>query len=147
MVTVRESEYNELVAFSEMESQPHVRQFINAMSLVMHQKNFSDNNVVYLTIDKVGVGLIGYFILGIEEGRDSVEFRRVVISENYRGVGQMAIKEMESYCKLIAGARRIWLDVYADNSKGMHIYEKLGYSRFKVESVGSRVLYFYGKQL
>ena len=54
---------------------------------------------------------------------------------------------MESYCKTEFNVKRIWLDVYEDNEIGMHIYEKMGYERFKEKLVEGRKLYFYEKAL
>ena len=54
---------------------------------------------------------------------------------------------MERYCRDALDAGRIWLDVYEDNAVGIHIYEKMGYARFKAERVGARRLFFYEKRL
>ncbi len=71
----------------------------------------------------------------------SVEFRRVVIDEQQRGVGQTAIRLMEQYCAQDLKRQRIWLDVYAANARGRHIYEKLGYTLFN-KSSDETVLYY-----
>lgn len=147
MVSLRASRYEELEIFSGMDKQSHACQFINATSLATHRKNFADENFIYLSIEKTEGELIGYFILVVEEGRDSVEFRRILIDQNQRGVGQLAIMQMENYCKMTLGVTSIWLDVYEDNERGKHIYEKLGYERFKTEKVGERLLHFYRKSI
>ena len=89
----------------------------------------------------------GYFILALETDQKAVEFRRIIIDENERGIGQEAIKEMESFCRTQLGTERIWLDVYADNKKGKYIYEKLSYERFKESKYGNRVLLYYQKNI
>lgn len=140
MVNLRVSRYEELEIFSGMDKQPHASQFINATSLATHRKNFADENIIYLSIEKAEGELIGYFILVVSEGCDGVEFRRILIDQNQRGVGQVAIMQMGNYCRMTIGVTRIWLDVYEDNERGKYIYEKLGYERFKTEKVGERLL-------
>lgn len=147
LINLRESLYEELATFSEMERQSHARKFVNVIPLATHQKNFTDESVIYLSIEKTDGKLVGYFILGVEEELDSVEFRRIVIDENQRGIGQIAILQMEKYCKMTLDATRIWLDVYGDNERGKHIYEKLGYKRFKTDKYGERQLHYYDKSL
>ncbi|MEE9328127.1 MAG: GNAT family N-acetyltransferase [Cocleimonas sp.] len=129
-----------------MDRQPHVRQFINTNSLAIHRESFADARIIYLSIENTIGELAGYIILVLEK-RGSIEFRRVLIDESQRGIGQTAIVMMEEYCKQTLSSTRIWLDVYEDNEVGKYIYEKLGYNRFKVEMVGRRELYFYEKLL
>jgi len=147
LINLRKSQYEELITFFEMERQSHAREFVNATPLAVHRKNFADDSVIYLTIQKADEKPVGYFILAIEEDRDSIEFRRILIDETQRGIGQAAITQMEEYCKNTLNATRIWLDVYEDNERGKHVYEKLGYKRFKTEEHSERLLYFYDKSL
>lgn len=130
-----------------MERQAHAQAFVNSSSVETHRRNFADKNIVYLSIENEVGRLAGYFILALEADRKTVEFRRVLIDEDERGIGQEAIMEMELYCKKQLGADRIWLDVYEDNQKGKHVYEKLGYKRFKEGKSGDRVLFYYEKSL
>lgn len=147
MVTLRESTYEELTAFCDMGRQAHAQAFVNSSSVETHRKNFADKNIVYLSIENKAGDLAGYCILALGADRKAVEFRRIIIDENERGIGQEAIREMERYCKKQLGAKRIWLDVYEDNQKGKHVYEKLGYQRFKEGKCGDRVLFYYEKAL
>ena len=145
MITVRKALAEELPLFHTLEQQEHAKPFINATSLQEHQDNFLDPAIYYLSIDRRGVGCVGFFILALEKDADSVEFRRVIVDARHRGIGQRAIALMEAFCIEQLGVSRIWLDVYADNVVGMHVYEKLNYQRFSQAHVGSRVLYFYEK--
>ena len=55
------------------------------------------------------------------------------------------MKLMEEYGVREFGVNRIWLDVYENNARGMHVYEKMGYRRFNQKKTGERILYFYEK--
>ncbi|MDX1739072.1 MAG: GNAT family N-acetyltransferase [Alphaproteobacteria bacterium] len=147
MISLRPSNINELETFDEMDRQEHARKFVNQTGIETHQKYFSDPKVSYLSIENSRGEFCGYFILVLEAVSGSVEFRRILIDQGQRGIGQAAIAEMEIYCKNLLGAKRIWLDVYEDNDIGMHIYEKMGYARFKEELAGERKLFFYDKAL
>ena len=147
MIYLRPSESKELEVFDELDRQAHARNFIIQTGLESHQKNFLNPKITYLSIENSSGELCGYFVLVVEPDTKSVEFRRILIDHKKRGIGQAAISKMESYCKNEFHVRRIWLDVFEDNEIGMHIYEKMGYKRFKAEVVEGRKLFFYEKAL
>ena len=147
MVKLRESKVSELTIFAAMDNQSHANDFINGAKLEKHLVDFADQNIIYLTIDNDNSELAGYFILAFEESEKKVEFRRILIDQNERGIGQESIDKMEDYSRYVLGARSIWLDVYADNLKGIHIYEKLGYQYFQEDSINGRKLLYYQKTL
>jgi RimJ/RimL family protein N-acetyltransferase len=147
VIRLRKSEAVELQVFVEMEQQSHASNFINSEDLETHQKNFADRNIIYLSIDKGDGRLAGYFILASNPGDRLVEFRRVLIDQDHRGIGQSAITAMEGYCRDELDCDRIWLDAYEDNARGRHIYEKLGYKRFKEGSYQGRKILYYHKDL
>ena len=147
MIRVRKSELSELNAFYEMEKQSHAKEFINASTLEQHQKGFADTNLVYLSIENHKHELVGYFILKISPKTKIVEFRRIIIDQEQQGIGQEAIGKMEIYCRERLNCKKIWLDVYQDNSKGIYIYQKLGYKKFKEAIYNNKTLYFFDKTL
>ena len=147
MISLRPSKREELEIFDEMDRQDHARNFVIQTGLGTHQKYFIDPKITYLSIENSSGEFCGYFILVLEPDTESVEFRRILIDQKKRGIGQAAISEMESYCKNEFNVKRIWLDVYEDNEIGIHIYEKMGYERFKEKLVEGRKLYFYEKAL
>ena len=147
MVSLRLAKKEELEIFETLDRQEHARRFINKTGLKVHQTNFDDPDITYLSIENPHGVFCGYIILIEEVDTASIEFRRIIIDQNQRGIGQVTINEMEIYCRKEMGAHRIWLDVYDDNELGIHVYEKHGYKRFKEELVGERRLLFYEKAL
>jgi len=147
MVNIRESKEIELEGFVEMEQQPHAKEFVNGNDLVTHKRNFLDRNLIYLSIENNQGELAGYFILAFEPSEKIIEFRRIVIDQSQRGIETIAIMKMESYCRDQLCCKRIWLDVYDDNERGKHIYEKLGYKYFNDGYHNNRKLLFYQKHL
>ena len=128
-----------------MESSVDSSEFIIPNSAEEHLKDFDNNNVVYLSIyfnDKVE----GFFVLAIENNND-VEFRRIVVNSKGKGIGQAAIKLMEEYCANKFHSKRMWLDVFAFNERGQHIYKKLGYKQFDVSVHNGKQLFLFEKKL
>ena len=147
MISLRPSTREELVVFDEMDRQNHASNFVTQIGIETHQKYYDDPNINYLSINNGKGEFSGYFVLVVEPDLASVEFRRILIDQNKRGVGQDAITEMEYYCIKEFGVNRIWLDVYEDNAVGRHIYAKMGYQQFKEELEEGRKLLFYEKAL
>ena len=146
-MSLRLAKREELEIFDKLDRQEHARRFINETGLKVHQSNFDDQKITYLCIENPQDVFCGYIILVKQVDTASIEFRRILIDQKQRGIGQVAISEMEIYCRKDMGVRLIWLDVYDDNELGIHVYEKLGYRRFKEEPVGERRLLFYKKTL
>jgi RimJ/RimL family protein N-acetyltransferase len=146
MIEIHQASFEQLGDFVEMERDNDTAKYILPTSSQQHQANFAQADTIYLSIMQ-REELVGYFILAPEPDSDSVEFRRVVIAHKGRGIGQQAIPEMEKFCARTLNCKRIWLDVYDFNSRGIHLYEKLGYRRFDQGDFEGKHLFFYEKQL
>jgi len=146
-ITLRPSHRRELSLFARMQAQAHASSFLTPKSLTQHQAQFDDPAITYLSIvlDEQPDAAAGYFVLVDED--ESIEFRRIVIDESHRGIGQAAIALMERWCVAQYGQRRIWLDVYDDNEIGKHIYQKLGYRQFSSVREDARLLLLFEKRL
>jgi RimJ/RimL family protein N-acetyltransferase len=124
MITLRPSIAGELEHFVEFEREQDTSEFIIPYSLSAHEACFREAGIRYLSITEDGK-LVGFVILCIEGS--AVEFRRIVITRSARGIGQQVIRQMHKYCVSALGVRRVWLDVFAHNKRGRHLYAKLGY--------------------
>ena len=147
MITLRKSNFDELEIFTDMAAQPHAKNFILQSSLQENQKKFADDRYHYLTIQSANNEIAGYFILAVNTKAKEVEFARICIDQNHLGIGQQSIALMEQYCREQLNCESIWLDVFEDNFRGIHTYEKLGYKKFKQEELQGRQLLFYRKPL
>ena len=147
MIRLRPSSREELDSFDAMDRQAHARDYVLQTGIETHRQYFDDPRITYLSIEDQRGEFCGYFILALENATGSVEFRRILVDQGRRGIGQQAIVEMERYCKRALNAERIWLDVFEDNEVGIHIYEKMGYTRFKQQRLDGRQLYLYEKPL
>lgn len=132
--------------FAQLEQAPDTKQFVLPYSETEHARNILNSSFVYLRILDAGE-LVGFFILVLDSEPNSVEFRRVVVSDKGKGVGQSAITAMEQFCRTQLQRTRVWLDVFEYNNRGRHIYEKLGYERYGESDHEGRRLLLYQKRL
>jgi hypothetical protein len=132
--------------------------FITPNTAAEHAQNLRCKDLVYLSIMSHDV-LAGFIILALSGASSdassdassgdgySVEFRRVVLETKEVGTGQPAICLMEHYCENVLKRSRVWLDVFEDNLRGRHIYEKSGYRETDRTTHGGRVLLVLEKSL
>lgn len=146
MIELRESRQDELEIFCGMEQDADAAAFVLPYSLDQHRAEFERAETLYLSIVD-GEALLGFFILALDPDQLSVEFRRIVVAHRQQGIGQFAILAMEEYCRDRLRRQRVWLDVFESNQRGLHVYEKLGYSCFDAGELNGRPLRFYHKQL
>lgn len=140
MFELRKSKIEEADAFVIMESSQETSKYIIPYSREKHIAEMQSGTVIYLSIYNNN-NLSGFIIL-VPENASSIEFRRIVVSAKGNGLGQLAMNAIENYCAQELGCSRIWLDVFEFNSRGMHIYKKLGYKQFKAsEHHGNRLLF------
>jgi len=130
-----------------MDTQSHVAGFVNNKSLDTHEIDFNKDNIIYLSIIDSSSLIAGYIILSKENRSKDIQLKRILIDENYLGIGQEVIKSVENHCIKEFNSNRIWLDVYENNSKAIYIYEKLGYVKYKENIQNSIVALFYEKTL
>ena len=147
MTVLRRSNTEDLEKFIVLDRQEDVYNYIIKYSIDDYSDFFNDPRIICLTINDSKEEFAGYIILALEDDNYSVEFRRIVIDEEKRGIGQTAIKLMEEFCIGELNAGRIWLDVFEHNKRGLHVYQKLGYSKFKEEQYKGKNLHFYEKSL
>lgn len=141
-ITLKKTTPEELDLFVQMEIDDDTSPFIIPYSFKKHQQSYSQSEIRYLTIyfqNKI----CGYFILAFDIDEKSIEFRRIVVSEKGKGIGQETMLQMHNYCKTVLNKTRVWLDVFEHNKRGRHIYEKLGYVHFKSEPCDNHTLHFY----
>ena len=146
MIELRESREGELQAFADMETDADAAEYILPYSLARHRQEFAREDIVYLSIIN-NRELAGFFILALEDDGHSVEFRRIVVAAKNAGIGQQAISSMQDYCRDRLDRERIWLDVFEHNSRGRHIYRKLGYVPFDRAELNGKPLLFMQKLL
>jgi len=84
------------------------------------------NTFLCIVEEKTAHKKVGYFIGAYDPSNDIFEFRRFVIDTKGKGYGTEVTKALMRYAFGALKVNRFWLDVFTYNTKGIHIYEKLG---------------------
>jgi RimJ/RimL family protein N-acetyltransferase len=86
-----------------------------------------DDDVVHLIIEK-DKSRVGYIILaGLKNQNQSIEFRRIVVTEKGGGIGREALRQIKQIAFEEFGAHRLWLDVKDFNERARRLYESEGF--------------------
>jgi RimJ/RimL family protein N-acetyltransferase len=145
MIELRPTRIDELALLVQLETAPGSREFIIPNVFDAHRANLAHEDFVYLSILE-RQAVVGVIILRLDAEPNSVEFRRIVVRDRNRGIGQQAIRTMEAWCRSL-GRSRIWLDVFESNQRARHLYEKLGYRQFGQSTFEGKVLLLYEHDL
>jgi len=71
--------------------------------------------------------MVGFFILqGINSSDKCLQFRRIVIADKGKGHGKKCLQWAKKYCFEKLKFHRMWLDVFTDNERAIHLYEAEG---------------------
>lgn len=110
------------------------RPFVIAWSQTQHQEALANAGLAHLICETVGnARAVGYIILaGLQNANQSLEFRRLVITDKGLGFGREAVKLVKKLAFKILNAHRLWLDVKEQNHRARSLYESEG---FAVEGV------------
>ena len=132
-ITLIPSNPVELSNFMAWEQHPDAAEYVTQNSLKEHLAAFFDPAISYLTIENEGKPA-GFVLLADDPDRLSVELRRIVVHNRAIGIGQVAIDLVEAYIREQTSRQRIWLDVFDNNHRALHIYRKKGYVEFGTDT-------------
>ena len=93
----------------------------------VHERQMADADCLYYMVEEKGERA-GYVILrGLTSINRCVELKRIVIAKPGRGLGRQVLRALidKSFGEL--AAHRLWLDVYDDNHRALHVYRSLGF--------------------
>lgn len=128
-IRLRKTTQADLDYVIQAEHAPENRPFVSVWSRQQHRAAFDDENLEHLIIESASGKLVGYIILaGLAESNNSIEFRRMVVTEKNQGYGRQALLAMKKLAFEELKAHRLWLDVKEHNKRARHIYETGGFS-------------------
>jgi RimJ/RimL family protein N-acetyltransferase len=105
------------------------RAFVAQWTRDQHEKALADPDVRHLIIERADDQKpVGYIILaGLENPNQSVEFRRIVVTEKGKGYGRCALQLVKRLAFEDLHAHRLWLDVKDHNARARYVYESEGF--------------------
>jgi len=103
--------------------------FVGGWSEAEHRSALQAADVAYWTVlAEPDARPVGYVILrGLADKNDSLELKRVVVSETGRGYGRHALQLVKRLAFRRLGAHRLWLDVFEHNARARHLYTSEGF--------------------
>lgn len=142
---LRDTQPEELIQIYEME-QGEVQKFIIPYTLEQHRQKLQNPDVLYKSIWKNNE-LVGFLILVLDTDGQSVEFRRIVISQPGQGDGKQVVRMVDHVCRNELGRDRVWLDVFETNERARHVYNQCGYRPFGKSEFKGKTLLLYEKTI
>ncbi len=103
--------------------------FIMPWSAEQHRLALTQPDLTHLIIEKLENNQPAGFILlaGLGDANNSIEFRRIVITEKGAGFGKEAVGLVKRLAFERLKAHRLWLDVKDYNQRARHLYEAEGF--------------------
>jgi ribosomal protein S18 acetylase RimI-like enzyme len=100
--------------------------YVHSWDFATHEARINDPKFHYLIAEDAGGKPLGYAILlDNEPGR--VEWRRIIVARRGDGIGKAFMQAVLEYFFTTQNAECVWLDVYEQNDRARHVYERLGF--------------------
>lgn len=133
-IKLRRTNEDDLDFVLTAEQNPENRSFVSVWTRDQHLAALTSKNLAHLIVERITANSrIGYIILaGLADANQSIEFRRIVVTEKGKGHGREALRLVKRMAFEELGGHRLWLDVKEHNLRARHLYESEG---FVVEGV------------
>jgi RimJ/RimL family protein N-acetyltransferase len=111
-----------------LERLPASAQFVGQWSEERHGATLASLDARYFVGEVRSGELCAYAILrGLVESSGSVELKRLVVHPPGAGLGRQVLAELLRIAFKEFGAHRVFLDVFADNPRALHLYKSFGF--------------------
>ncbi|MGA2536222.1 MAG: GNAT family protein [Terracidiphilus sp.] len=125
---LRSARLEDIPAIVAMERLDESRKFVGQWSDDRHRATFQSLDARYFVSEGDGGALRAYVILrGLAESSGSIELKRLVVHPPGQGLGREILKEVLRLAFDEFGAHRLFLDVFDDNARAIHLYQILGF--------------------
>ena len=129
IIQVRPTQVNDLAFVLRAEHDPANTSFVEQWSHDQHLATLTDPDLAHLIAERHrDAQPIGYLILvGLKNVHQSLEFRRIVITDKGQGYGRATIRFVKQLAFEQYHAHRLWLDVRAHNRRAQQLYQSEGF--------------------
>ena len=126
-VWFRRTEEADLDYVLALEVDPDTAPYIAPWPVEDHRAAMADPTVAHWVLEDTDRGVcVGFVILQSLDG-ESVELRRIAISDKGRGYGTDAMRLVKQAAFEDLGASHLWLDMYDFNDRAQAVYEAEGF--------------------
>ena len=128
-IRLRRTSEDDLDFVLSAEQSKENRPFVSAWAREQHLGALTSEDLSHLIIENSPDGKrIGYIILaGLADANQSIELRRIVVTEKGKGFGKEALRLVKQLTFEDLKAHRLWLDVKEHNVRARHVYESEGF--------------------
>jgi diamine N-acetyltransferase len=129
LIQMRSTGVDDLAFVLQAESHPANKPFVEQWSYDQHVAALTDPDLAHLIVERRSdAQSIGYLILaGLKNPHQSLEFRRLVITDKAHGYGRAAIRLVKQLAFEQYRAHRLWLDVRDHNQRAQQLYQSEGF--------------------
>lgn len=118
----------DLPRIAALERAPSARAFVGQWSEERHRATLAGDDARYFVVDGPGGELAAFAILrGLAEANRGIELKRIVVAAPEQGLGRRMLTELIRIAFEDLHAHRLFLDVFEDNARARHLYERLGF--------------------
>jgi diamine N-acetyltransferase len=123
-VRLRRTAEADLDAVLAAEHAPACAPFVAPWVRQRHGAALVDGDFLHAVVETAaGERLVGFILLaGLESVHQSIELRRIVISDQGKGHGRRALRMVKRLAFVEYAAHRLWLDVFERNRRAIHLH-------------------------
>jgi RimJ/RimL family protein N-acetyltransferase len=119
------SDVDSIVALERL---PESARFVGQWSEERHRSTLSSPDARYFVGETEAGDLCAYAILrGLAESSGSIELKRLVVHPPGNGLGRQILSELLRIAFEEYAAHRVFLDVFSDNPRALHLYKSAGF--------------------
>jgi diamine N-acetyltransferase len=115
----------DIAQICRLETLPQFRTFVGSWAADQHLQNLADPDARYIVAeDEQGIIAAFAILRGLLSEHRAVELKRFVVGIPNQGTGKRFLTEIGEY-----GAHRLFLDVFVNNDRALHVYEAFGFRK------------------
>ncbi|MBN2899796.1 MAG: GNAT family N-acetyltransferase [Clostridia bacterium] len=127
-LTIVPAEIADIDRIMAIENHVDNRKFVWQGSYEQHKAEIADPAYLLLKfILKDTADFIGIALIHLDFKSHVLELRRLAVTEKGQGYGREVLTALIDHAFKEMDINRFWLDVYTDNTIGIHLYESLGF--------------------
>ena len=120
----------DIAQICRLETLPQFRSFVGSWPPDEHLKNLGDPDAGYIVAEDEQGNIAAFAILrGLLSEHRAVEIKRLVVGIPNQGTGKRFLTEIADRAFGRYGAHRLYLDVFVNNDRALHVYETFGFRK------------------
>jgi RimJ/RimL family protein N-acetyltransferase len=129
LIQIRATQVDDLAFVLQAEHDPTNAAFVEQWSHERHVAALTDSDLAHRIVERRSDAQpVGYIILaGLKNVHQSLEFRRLVITDKGHGYGRAAVRLVKQLAFEQYRIHRLWLDVRAHNRRAQQLYQSEGF--------------------